>query len=286
MPRILVIVLVLIAGLVLARSLSRHAPSAALPAADHGAEPTNLEPQRFIDLNGDDLPDGRVLRARNRVAGPVEVECRLSDVVNMASDPQLPRRFILASLHEKEFSTVRQIDHSIPARYKLACNAIPGDPRAQDSGEVVYSRPFYPGTRFEVTQGFDGVFSHSDAESRYAVDLAVPDDTAVVAARDGVVMQVEEEFRASGTDLQRYASRANYVRVLHADGSMAVYAHLSPRSTIVKPGELVHTGDLLGKSGNTGFSTGPHLHFAVQRNSGMKLESIPFAMDGVTAPKR
>ena len=64
--------------------------------------------------------------------------------------------------------------------------------------------------------------------------------------------------------------------VLHADGTMAVYLHLSQGSVRVKEGQRVAQGALLGLSGNTGNSTGPHLHFVVQRNTGMGLVSIPF----------
>jgi murein DD-endopeptidase MepM/ murein hydrolase activator NlpD len=98
-----------------------------------------------------------------------------------------------------------------------------------------------------------------------------------------VVMQVEDDFRARGTDPKRFGDRANYVRVLHADGSMAVYAHLAPASLLRRPGDRVVVGQLIGKSGNTGYSTGPHLHFSVQRNVGMALHSIPFTVIGVDA---
>ncbi|MGZ8097407.1 MAG: M23 family metallopeptidase, partial [Methylosarcina sp.] len=64
--------------------------------------------------------------------------------------------------------------------------------------------------------------------------------------------------------------------ILHDDGSMAVYAHMELEKAQVQPGEAVAVGQLLGYSGNTGYSTGPHLHFAVQYNQGMKLISVPF----------
>ena len=53
----------------------------------------------------------------------------------------------------------------------------------------------------------------------------------------------------------------------------------------VRAGQTVNAGQRIGLSGNTGFSTRPHLHFAVQVNRGMQLVSIPFRMRGV-APAR
>ena len=68
----------------------------------------------------------------------------------------------------------------------------------------------------------------------------------------------------------------NFVRILHDDGTMGVYLHLMRNSVAVSEGQRVALGDKLALSGNTGNSTGPHLHFVVQRNVGMALESIPF----------
>ena len=61
---------------------------------------------------------------------------------------------------------------------------------------------------------------------------------------------------------------------------MAVYAHLQPGGVLVRTGQRVRRGQPIGLSGNTGFSSGPHLHFVVQVNRGMRLESIPFRMFG------
>ncbi|MGB5690717.1 MAG: M23 family metallopeptidase, partial [Woeseiaceae bacterium] len=83
-----------------------------------------------------------------------------------------------------------------------------------------------------------------------------------------------------GPDADLYADLANIVRVLHDDGTFAVYAHLNWNSIRVNPGERVHAGQYIADSGNTGFSSGPHLHFAVQRNVGMFVESLPVTFRG------
>ena len=60
---------------------------------------------------------------------------------------------------------------------------------------------------------------------------------------------------------------------------MGVYLHLMRGSVVVAEGQQVLVGQALAKSGNTGNSTGPHLHFVVQRNVGLALESIPYQFD-------
>ena len=86
---------------------------------------------------------------------------------------------------------------------------------------------FPAGSSFPVSQGFDGGKTHLDEESRYAIDIVMPEGSPVHAVRDGVVMDVEEDFNAGGTDFEKYADKANHVRILHDDGTMALYAHLA-----------------------------------------------------------
>jgi len=70
------------------------------------------------------------------------------------------------------------------------------------------------------------------------------------------------------------------VQVLHDDGTSAVYAHLQLDSVRVRPGQRVERGEYIASSGNTGFSTGPHLHFVVLRNAGLRSESVPVRFAG------
>lgn len=258
----------------------RHPAMDAAPA-DQGVEPAGLETQPIHAVRRRDTGFGEEYLVGNLTAGPIEVQCSLEDSDNVKSVPLLPRDMVLPALVEVKIAELRSIDPGKPGQAAMACSAIVGDPGASAPAGITYALPFAAGTSFTLDQGFDGAFSHHDEQSRYALDLAVAQGTPVLAARDGVVMQVEEEFRASGTDAERFGGRANYVRVVHADGSMAVYAHLAPRSMLRRAGDHVRVGELIGKSGNTGFSTGPHLHFSVQRNAGMSLRAIPFAMTGI-----
>jgi len=91
-----------------------------------------------------------------------------------------------------------------------------------------------------------------------------------------VVMTVDNDYFGAGLDMAKYAERANNIRIVHADGTMAVYAHLALESARVHVGDRARAGQTIALSGDTGYTSGPHLHFCVQRNADMDLVSIPF----------
>jgi murein DD-endopeptidase MepM/ murein hydrolase activator NlpD len=117
-------------------------------------------------------------------------------------------------------------------------------------------------------------------DSYHAVDFAMPIGTDIHAARGGIVFDVASTNFRGGTDPERDLIAANLVRILHDDGTFAVYAHLNWNTIRVKPGDQVARGQYIADSGNTGFSSGPHLHFAVIRNRGQGLESVPVVFRG------
>lgn len=142
------------------------------------------------------------------------------------------------------------------------------------SPPFAYVLPF-DARRFSVGQAPRGRFSHHDAENRHAVDFTLPEGTPVLAARAGRVIAVEDRFSGNGLDPQRDRARANHVRIQHDDGSSALYGHLQRNGVRVRMGEQVQQGQLIALSGNTGYSTAPHLHFVVQVRRGNQFESVP-----------
>jgi len=236
------------------------------------------ERQLIAALRLEGLAHERRAVVSNRLAGAIEVELRFSSSENIIGTPALPLRVVIPADSERSLATLQAIDDGKPASFALEFGAVPGDPGAQPDGRV-YRLPL-DSHDWRIDQGFGGEFSHTDPQSRYAIDLAADEGTPVLAAREGVVMQVEDDFEGAGLDREKFGSRANHIRVLHADGTMAVYAHLHPESVMVSAGQRVRSGQRLGASGNTGFSTGPHLHFVLQVNRGMELVSIPFALEG------
>jgi hypothetical protein len=137
--------------------------------------------------------------------------------------------------------------------------------------------PLAYGTTSTIAQGYDGSLSHKN-NSFFAIDFGVPIGTPVYAARAGIVRDVRSDSTFHCGD-PSCSDDANYVVVDHGDGTFAEYYHLSAGSVLVKAGESVCLGEQLGASGITGFTTGPHLHFAVR--DGLT-QSLPLRFNGVS----
>lgn len=120
-----------------------------------------------------------------------------------------------------------------------------------------------------VTQGNSGSYSHNGT-SRYAFDFGLPRGTPLVAIAAGRVVARRGSTRPGDPCWSgggpACASKANYVVLQHDDGSQSVYAHLDSPSVAL--GDRVARGDVVGRSGGTGYSTGPHAHVARQQNCG------------------
>jgi murein DD-endopeptidase MepM/ murein hydrolase activator NlpD len=100
--------------------------------------------------------------------------------------------------------------------------------------------------------------------------------TSIVAARSGTVIEVVRSF-GMGENREEFRPNANFVRVLHHDGTWAEYAHLLQYTSNLSPGQWIEAGTPIGLSGNSGYTSGPHLHFVVQRNDGTQTVSVPFS---------
>jgi murein DD-endopeptidase MepM/ murein hydrolase activator NlpD len=143
-------------------------------------------------------------------------------------------------------------------------------------GKYAYGLPYPAGKSYLIWQGPGGSFSHSEPGSRYAVDFSLPTGSEVAAARSGVVIGVIQKNPDNPEGETAPAYMANEVLILHADGTIAVYAHLTTDGARVSFGQTVRRGEIVGLSGNSGYSRGPHLHFAILGYSDQRCLSIPF----------
>ena len=194
--------------------------------------------------------------------------------VGLRSDVELPRTVTVPAGETVLAFTLTPIEAAGEWSYSYTNHYTVGRHDAKHDDSVLYLLPYFPGETYKVTQGYHGTFSHTGPDE-FAIDWKMPEGTPVLAARAGVVVSVKDHFDKGGPH-RKYEDCANLVTVQHEDGTMAHYCHLAPRSAKVTVGERVRAGELLALSGNTGFTSGPHLHFAVfKARDGYGRETIP-----------
>jgi len=235
-----------------------------------------VEHQPLIRLRENGSDSDRDVIFVNAAGGPVSVAVDFVVAENVRSEPPLPARIVASAQRETPAMQIAVLNPKASFRYQLRFRSVPGDYRARPDDSVRYQLPFPPDRQFRISQAFEGKFSHYESQNRYAVDIAMPEGTPILAARDGIVMTVDNDFYGAGSDLAKYADRANNIRIVHSDGTMAVYAHLMLESARVQVGDHVRAGQQLALSGDTGFTRGPHLHFCLQSNADMDLIAVPF----------
>lgn len=124
----------------------------------------------------------------------------------------------------------------------------------------IYTLPFEHKKKVFLIQAYESMFSH---KGERALDFKVKNGTKVCAARGGVVTAVRKDSDKGGLKPDNL-SDGNYILIQHADGTIANYWHFKKEGVLINVGDTVKTGQLIGLSGNTGYSAFPHLHFEVQ----------------------
>ena len=175
-----------------------------------------------------------------------------------------------SSLNETVSELIGQIEELDAA--SLVC----GNSAIAMNGECVSDHvawgniPFEMGTNVSLTQAFMGGFTHY-GNGIYAVDFSgvygdVEEGTPVVAYKSGIVKKIKEDSDVNcideGIDIED-CTHSNHVIIDHGDFTFATYGHLQQNSVDVEVGDSVGSGHQIGRIGNTGYSTGPHLHLEV-----------------------
>jgi len=146
----------------------------------------------------------------------------------------------------------------------------------------------YPVDNQLITQGYGltpfarggayGYDASGKPKPHNGIDFGIPTGTPVKAALSGTVRGWGNTDAIKGC-----YSFGKWILIDHANGLSTVYLHLSNIS--VKKGQSVSTGDVIGNSGNTGYSTGPHLHFGVYAQQGVEMMNLGtwYTQNGRTA---
>jgi len=146
--------------------------------------------------------------------------------------------------------------------------------RSKSEPTFLYKEPFVIPVKGRLTTPYgytryvNGKFSGTHA----ALDLAAPTGTPIKAANAGKVVLADELYLTG-----------NSIYIDHGMNLFSQYAHLS--KLLVKTGDEVKAGDIIGEVGSTGFSTGPHLHFTFwvgnyPVNPNLFFDTVPFRWKG------
>lgn len=125
--------------------------------------------------------------------------------------------------------------------------------------------PLKDDTRFTIVQGAFGRISHSRPGEGYSWDFEVPIGTPVVAAQSGKVIGIWEPNDGNGCN-SKYLHLGHYIRILHADGTIAQYVHINSQ---VEVGDIVEKGQIIAVTAKNGWICAPHwhLHFGIYRST-------------------
>ncbi|MCZ6617995.1 MAG: M23 family metallopeptidase [Gammaproteobacteria bacterium] len=142
-----------------------------------------------------------------------------------------------------------------------------GHARHEHDNDYLYTLPYARDSTYSVTQSHENISTHHRG-NLYAIDWGMPRGDAVHAARDGVVVST---YRLSAESSSTGEATANHIWIRHSDGTIGKYLHLDYEGVLVEERQLVLAGQLIGLSGNTGYSSGAHLHFSVSTLGGESL---------------
>ena len=241
----------------------------------------------WICVNAVDQGGNVELRAENLQDYPVTYTLRVRTRYFEVSGPATVTR-TLAPQESARVMTLSRADERFEGRYHYFFEWTVGDKDAVHDDDHLYALPYASGKSFRVLQGYGSRFSHTGLEA-YAVDFDMPEGTPVHAARGGVVARVEESH-STGCWEDGCGRFANFIVILHSDGTTGEYYHLQKDGALVDVGDSVVRGQKIGLSGNTGHTTMPHLHFAVYRATEWgNTQSIPVrfnSADGVVMRPR
>jgi murein DD-endopeptidase MepM/ murein hydrolase activator NlpD len=204
---------------------------------------------------------GASLFAVNRLDAPVSLLLEFPVLENMASSAALPVKAVVLAGTRKRLVEIRANEEAESFSWRSSWHWTTGVLGARHDANVRYWVPWAPNFRFEVGQAVGGTFSHT-GKSHFAFDFWTPSGTPIRAARGGTVVRALENFSQGGLE-EQFKKRSNLIFILHEDGTIARYLHLKQGGAHVDVGARVAAGDLIGYSGNTGYSKNPHLHFDV-----------------------
>ncbi|PJZ46638.1 M23 family metallopeptidase [Leptospira brenneri] len=232
--------------------------------------------QEWICLIQTKDEDGITLSIRNYNTNPQVTNSVLlnATLVNFKTDISFPYYVVVKGPSPVYITKFVLDDKTKNAFHSFSFLFRPGDWDSVHDDSVSYLLPFARGIRTKVVQGYNGSVTHFGTFA-HSIDFGLPVGTPVHAARKGYVTATESKYSEGGFR-KELLSKANFIIIQHEDGTLGNYAHLMKNGVVVKVGDSVEAGQLIGYSGNTGYTQGPHLHFEVHKpNRQLDVTTIP-----------
>jgi len=211
--------------------------------------------------------------ARNGISAPYQIRMEKGEKAISETFIVLPKDTVLIYQFEN-----RKID-TLKILQQYTFKTAYGNPKVSSYDSTYnYQLPFPKSKRYKILQGNDTDFTHKTDFSKYALDFRIPIGDTICAARSGYVVGIVEKHSKHGND-KSYRDYANYITIYHDDGTFSQYVHLDKNGALVSVNDYVKTGQPIGISGHTGWSTEPHLHFAVFKVAPFAFLSMPFVLN-------
>lgn len=204
-----------------------------------------------------------IVYARNNYLCDESVYIEFNALKNMEADVKLPFEGVVPTgVKDFKLFTLSIKDPSKGSQLGYVTSFCHGNIYKERNDSYIYTIPYKEGESYPIGQAYGGKFSHFMKGKTHAIDFTMDVGTLICAARNGIVIEVKEDSDRHGKTA-KYRDFGNYVTVYHKDGTMADYFHIKKNGSKVKAGDKVLAGQEIAISGNTGWSSGPHLHFQV-----------------------
>jgi murein DD-endopeptidase MepM/ murein hydrolase activator NlpD len=153
----------------------------------------------------------------------------------------------------------------------------PKGEKGATGSNYIYILPYPQGKSHFLVQGYNSGLSH---KNELSLDFMMKKGSGICAARAGVVEATRKDSHVGGLK-NAYLYEGNYIIIRHSDSSTAWYWHLQKDGVLINKGDTVATGQLIGYSGNTGYTAFPHLHFQVIDKDGKNMPTMFYTRKGV-----
>lgn len=221
--------------------------------------------------------NGFELYLENNAFYDVSIELKAVKLINLVSSEKLP---FVGSFPAQSRTKILHLTIQDPyskSLFQTLYSTTIGRLNPNYDSNYLYALPYARGKAYQLTQGFNGEHTHK-GQSAYALDFKMDEGTRVHAMREGTIVSIEDKQTEHGFSPE-FSDKSNHIIIQHDDGTMAMYGHLKPHGVKVRLGQKVYKHTFIGLSGNTGYSSGPHLHVHISTIKSLASgpSSIPFS---------